>query len=139
MAMFSWKRVGKVVGVIVFIGVIVGGGYLAAISRKGQILIADWTKNNRENFLACEDLPFYAQVQKALTQHQDVVIKIEQIKGSKVIAREIKCKIIEGGNEFVKGDIEISYNSRAERRQIEELIGNNFFGIPWRGKQTINN
>lgn len=136
MKKFSWKRTGKVTAAAAAVLFLAAAGYAAVTSRTAKILWADLARDSRENFLSCEDLPFYPQVQKVLSLHQDEVLRIEKISGSKVSAREIKCRIIEGGAEYFKGDVEIAYPSRASRRQIAKLIGDNFFGIPWRGVES---
>lgn len=131
---FSWLRIVKITGVILIIAAVLGGGYAVATSRKGKIIMASWTADNREHFLPCEDLPFYTQVKKALREHGDVAETIGKISGAEVQAREIKCQIVPGGMEYIKGDIGIYYSSHDQREQIEKLIGDNFFGIPWTGK-----
>ena len=135
---FSWLRIGKVIGVIVIIAAVFGAGWAAVTSRKGKIVWASWSRNAREHFLPCEDLPFYPQVQKTLAEHKDAVEKIRELGGNNVRAEELRCKIWEGGYGYIKGDIAIDYQTRSQRKAIEKLLGDKFFGIPWEGMETNN-
>jgi len=72
-------------------------------------------------------------VEKSLKAHQDVVEQLKQAGATEIKGAEIKCKGFEDGLVFVKGEIEIHYNSHGQRVAIEKIIGDNFFGIAYRG------
>ena len=131
---FSFLRVNKILlGALVLIGVLVGGSFLAS-SRTVKIAWASIILDNREHYLDCYSLPFYPQVEKALADHADIVEKIQALGTEQVNAVQIKCKGWDGGIEFIKGDILIEYSTHNQRAAIEKLVGDNFFGIPYRGK-----
>jgi hypothetical protein len=136
-ARFSWKRIAKVAGVIAAIGVIVGGGYAVAISRPVKIAWASMASDRREHFLDCEHLPFFAQVEKVFSQHANVVAQVKVLPGVTSFEPEkVVCKIYEGGMIFIKGDAVLVYKGRATRKQAENIIGKDFFGMPYRGYES---
>jgi hypothetical protein len=131
---FSWLRIGKIVLIVlVLAGVLVGGWFLAT-SRPVKIAWASLMFDRRENYLDCYSLPFYPQVQKALNNHSDIVQKLKLAGGGQVTGEQIPCTGWAGGIQFIKGDIVISYQSRQQRQAVEKLIGDNFFGIAYRGE-----
>lgn len=130
---FSWKLVGKIILVVVIIGALLGTGYFLFNFRPAKIAFMSLVSDDHEHYLPCEELPFLAQVQKALNQHADVVNKLKELGAFEVSAVENKCPSL-GGFYFIKGDILIQYETHSQRLAIESLIGNNFFGIPWRGE-----
>lgn len=134
MKKFSLKRVLKIVVVILAIAALGVGGYALVTSRPAKIWLASTISDNRNDFLPCQQLPFYPQARKALDQHKDIVEKIKQAGAFDVAAEEIKCPSADGSFYFTKGDIVIQYDTHAQRIAIEKLIGDNFFGIPWRGE-----
>ena len=129
----SWKRVLKTVSLIVLASAAAGGVYFIVTFRPVKIAWASLVLDNREHFFTCEQLPFYPQVQKALSVHADVVANLKGAGAFEVKPNLIKCKNFEGGIEFMKGDIEIDYSTHQQRQAVEKLIGDNFFGIPYRG------
>ena len=131
---FSWKRIFKVLGIIIVPLAVILGIYFVVISRPAKILYASLFKNNREIFMDCQDLPFFQQVQKEMGLHSDVVEKIKNAGASKVEAIKINCLSSDKKYSFIKGNLLIVYHSRCQRSSIEKLIGDNFFGIPWRGE-----
>jgi hypothetical protein len=135
MEIFSWKRIFKIVGVIVLAGMIIAGAYLIVNLRPVKIAWASLFYDSRENFLDCENLPFYPLVQKAFAGHADVVSKIKAVPGvANFYPEQNRCKILEGGSEFFKGQAVLVYKSRKARSQAENIIGKDFFGIPYRGQ-----
>ncbi len=132
---FSWLRIGKIISVILIIAAIVAGIYFFANWRPVKIAWADLIHNRRETFLDCEELPFYPQVDKAFSQHQGIVNKVKAVSGVMGFApEELKCKIFDGGTEFIKGDVVLTYNSRAAKTETEKILGKDFFGIAYRGE-----
>ena len=64
-----------------------------------------------------------------MEEHKEVIQQIETIDpGFIMVYIDSSCP--------GKGSLVIEYPSHADRLQIEELIGDTFFGIPWKG---INN
>ncbi len=131
---FSWKRVAKVVGVIVGAAAVCAGVYFLVNYRPAKILYYSVVKDDREHFLPCEQLPFYPQVTRALARHQDMVAKLKNAGALEVLGQETNCASSAGGMYFIKGDILIQYHSRAQRSAIQKLLGDTFFGIPYRGE-----
>jgi hypothetical protein len=131
---FSWKRISKTVCIIVLIFSVVASVYFVLNLRPVKIRLASWFLDNREHYTPCEILPFLPQVKKELVKHADVVDKIKSLGAFDVSAHEIKCYMLDGKNYFPKGEIVISYGTHAQRKAIEKLIGDNFFGIPYRGE-----
>ncbi len=123
-------------GIIFFVSALGVGIYFGLNYRPNKIWLASAISNKREHFLACEELPFYPQVQKVFAQHQDAVLKVKDIEGVTDFRFEMMpCKIYEGGIQFIKGDAVLEYISREARSQAEKNIGQNFFGMPYRGIQ----
>ncbi len=131
---FSWKRILKTVGIIVLIFSLLASAYFVLNLRPVKIRLASWFLDNREHYMPCEILPFLPQVKKEMVKHADVVDKIKTLGAFDVSANEIKCYMLDGKNYFPKGEIVISYDTHAQRKAIEKLIGDNFFGIPYRGE-----
>lgn len=131
---FSWLRIAKMVLIVVLIIGAAAGLGVAAVSRPVRIAWASWVLDNHENYLGCYDLPFFPQVEKALSRHADVAEKLKQLGAYRVSAEKISCKGWDEGIELTKGDILIQYNTHAQRLAIEKQIGDNFFGIPYRGE-----
>lgn len=93
--------------------------------------------DKREHYTDCEHLPFYVSVQKAFSQHPEIVNKVRAIPGvMDFFPEENRCKIFEQGTQFIKGQAVLVYKSRSARKQAETLIGKDFFGIPYRGYQN---
>jgi hypothetical protein len=132
---FSWLRIGKVVLVVVLVAAAAAGVWLLVISRPVKIAWASVIHNRRENYLTCQEFPFFPQVQKAFAKHDDVVTKIKAIPGVMDFKPELdKCYNFTGGMEFYKGQAVLEYNSRAARDSAEKLIGKDFFSIPYIGE-----
>lgn len=110
------------------------GLYWLVNFRPAKIAWASLRYGNTEHFLACENLPFFVQVEKAMDDHADVVEKLKNTAGVKsVSAKEIRCSIVPGGIEFIKGEMLLEYENRTAQSGIRKLIGDNFFGISYRG------
>ena len=132
---FSWLRIGKIISIILIIAAIVAGIYFFANWRPVKIAWADLIHNRRETFLDCEELPFYPQVDKAFSQHPDIVNKVKAVPGvTGFVPEELKCKIFDGGTEFIKGDAVLTYSSRAAKTAAEKILGKDFFGLVYRGQ-----
>ena len=134
---FSWLRIGKIVLIVVIAAAVVGGIWLLVTSRPVKIAWASLINNRRENYLACEQLPFFPQVQKAFDQHQDVVNKVKAVPGIVDFKPELlKCVIFTGGTQFLKGDGVLEYKNRSARSAAEKIIGKDFYSMPYSGQPT---
>lgn len=132
---FSWLRIGKIILIIILAAVFAGGIWFAVISRPVKAAWASLVHNRRENYLTCEQLPFFPQVDKAFNEHRDIVNKVKAVPGVLDFKPELdSCYIFSGGTEFLKGQAALEYNSRAARTQAEKIIGKDFFGIPYHGE-----
>jgi hypothetical protein len=137
MVEFSWKRIFKIVGIIVLFGAVIGGVYFVMNLRQVKVAAADVLHDSRENYLDCEHMTFYMAVQKAFSKHPDTVNAVRAIPG--VInfrPEEIKCKLYDQGMLFVKGQAVLEYKDRAARTKAESLLGKDFFGVPYRGYEN---
>lgn len=93
--------------------------------------ISDVVYDNRVPYLRCEDLPEIAEVEQTIEVHQDVIKEIEAVHPGFIrvtIGSTVNHKDCPG-----RGYLVIEYASHADRMQIEALIGETFFGIPWMG------
>lgn len=93
-------------------------------------LIGRWVANtiydNRANFLSCDELPVLSEVKSVMEQHNQVIQEIKNIDSENIeITIDISCP--------GKGSLVIYYPSHNDRTQIEELLGDSFFGIPYAG------
>ena len=73
--------------------------------------------------VACEKLPTVEEVNQVLTDHPNEVRQISEIFLPPFI-ETFRC--------LGKEDILISYEIGKDRAQIKKIIGNNFFGVPYR-------
>ncbi|MDE2312171.1 MAG: hypothetical protein KGJ93_03770 [Patescibacteria group bacterium] len=120
-------------GLVLFI--LANAIYCLSYWPAAKIVWASVIHNRREHLVDCEHLPFFPQVQKAFSVHQDLTAKVLAINGVAGFEPEqLTCKIYDQGLEFIKGDVLLTYRSRAARAAAERLLGQNFFGIPYRGQ-----
>ncbi len=114
-----------VIIVLVLVGVLI-------CAEMGTHFIQKWISNvlydNRVPYLSCEEMPELADIEQTVAAHQDV---IEQIEG--IDPGFIRVYISDSEACPEKGILVIEYASHANREQIEALIGDTFFGIPWKG------
>jgi len=83
--------------------------------------------DNRNHYLACQQLPSEGQVRQFIGEHPDVIKKIEQINPG-FVGVEIDTSICPG-----KADILFWYGTHQERLLIEDMIAEEtFYGIPYR-------
>lgn len=91
--------------------------------------IAGTLYDNHANFMSCAELPSLSSVEQAMSEHQDLIQQIVDIRPDFInITIDSSCR--------GKGILVIEYASHADRIQIEKLIGDTFFGIPWKGINT---
>lgn len=132
---FSWLRIAKITGIIVFFGAVAAGVYFFVAWNPVKAAWASLVRNRRDVYLDCEHLPFNALVEKTFSKHSDIVDKVKAVPGVRGFApEEIRCRNYEGGIEFIKGDALLTYNSRAARTQAEAILGKDFFGMAYRGE-----
>lgn len=90
--------------------------------------ISDVVYDNRVPYLRCEELPSLTDAEQTVAAHQDVIEQIEAIHPGHIrvyVSSDSSCP--------EKGMLVIEYASHDDREQIEALIGETFFGIPWKG------
>ena len=88
--------------------------------------IASTIYDNRAIFLSCDELPDLSDVKSVMEQHNQVIEEIKNIDPENIeITIDNSCP--------GKGSLIIYYPSHNDRTQIEELLGDSFFGIPWKG------
>ncbi len=114
----------KVLILAVIITLIVGAIFLR---RPLQRFVMDVLTDNKELYLSCGELPTTEKVEATFTDHADTVQEINSIGNISIVHSE---------NCMGKSYVEIQYGSHGQRNQIEKIIGDTFFGIPWRGVNT---
>ncbi len=88
--------------------------------------VASTIYDNRANFLSCDELPDLSDVKSLMEQHNQLIQEIKNIDPENIeITIDNSCP--------GKGRLVIYYPSHNVRTQIEELLGDSFFGIPWKG------
>jgi hypothetical protein len=85
--------------------------------------------DNHANFLDCAELPSLSAVEQVVSEPQDLIQQIMDIRPDFInVTIDQSCP--------GKGILVIEYASHADRIQIEELIGDTFLGISWKGINT---
>ncbi len=82
--------------------------------------------DTRGHYLGCEELPTLSEVERVFAENKSVIEQIKQVNPG-FINVEINSPCPR------KGEILIEYPSHNDRIMIEKLIGDTFFGIPYRG------
>ena len=118
---------GRIIGITIF--VLLSILAVAEIrTRFVQRWISDLVYDNRVPNLRCAELPPLTEVEQTVAAHQDVIKQIEAIQPGHVRA------YVSGVSSCPdKGILVIEYASHSDRERIEALIGETFFGIPWKG------
>ena len=83
---------------------------------------------NQVPYLSCDEMPELVDIEQTVEAHQDVVEQIENIDPGFIRVYVSSSSSCPG-----KGILVIEYASHDDRMQIEALIGETFFGIPWKG------
>jgi hypothetical protein len=116
------------------IGLIIGGVVIVIVAfvivELTTHVIGKWVNStvydNRVHYVSCEKLPALSEVESLMEEHQDVIQQIEDIHpGFTKVNVDSSCP--------GKGSLVIEYASHEDRTQIEALIGDTFFGVPWKG------
>lgn len=132
---FSWLRIFRILGISILILAFITGIYLALQTKQFRIAYASIIHNNIEHFTDCYGLPFFPQVEKAMNEHMDIVDRLKSAGAISVTAEKLVCKGWDGGIELIKGDMLIQYKDGQSKSSIVNVIGDNFFGIPYRGEK----
>jgi len=83
--------------------------------------------DNRNHYLACQDLPSRIEVESIVEQHNAVIQQIGQVAPG-FVGVEIDSLTCAG-----KADLLIWYGTHEQRVAVEEIIdGDTFFGVPYR-------
>ena len=94
-------------------------------------LIHDWTASvlydNHVNNLSCQELPNLAETEQIVEEHQEVIQQIKNIRPNFIRV------YIDSSSCSGKGILVIEYASHEDRLLIEEIVGETFFGVPWKG------
>jgi hypothetical protein len=105
---------------------------LVSISALVVILEVDRIRETRDNliydsknhYLSCDKLPRLEEVERVVSEHQETVREIEQVKPGFIMFR------IDTRSCLGQSDIVIEYDSHRDRLLIEEIInGDTFFGV----------
>ena len=117
---FVFQRNKKWILLVVFIsGIILGGAIIFYRVIEPLLIIRQDSKR-----VPCDQLPSMSQAEQIYNEHLDTVEQIENISPSKVFVSLVeRCP--------GKGEVEIHYDTISTRRQIKDLIGDTFFGIPY--------
>ncbi len=122
----TYKGGGIVLGAMIILAALV---WVESTNHLIGRWVASTLYDNHPSFLSCAELPPLSSVEKVMSEHQDVIQQIVDIRPDFInVSIDPSCP--------GKGILVIVYASHADRIQIEELIGDTFFGIPWKGINT---
>jgi len=100
-------------------GIILGGAIIFYWVVEPLFIIGQDTKR-----VPCDQLPNMSQAEQIYNEHLDTVEEIENINPGNVFVSLVeRCP--------GKGEVEIHYDTMSTRKQIKDLIGDTFFGIPY--------
>ncbi len=118
--LFVFQYNKKWVLLFVFIsGIILGGAIIFYWVVEPLFIIGQDTKR-----VPCDQLPNMSQAEQIYNEHLDTVEQIENINPGNVFVSLVeRCP--------GKGEVEIHYDTMSTRKQIKDLIGDTFFGIPY--------
>jgi len=113
---------------VVILIILVAVVWIEAETHFLQNYISSAVYDNKIIYL-CEELPPLSEVERIVEENKEVIRQVESIDpGFISVYIDSSCP--------GKGSLVIEYPSHADRLRIEELIGDTFFGVPWKG---INN
>jgi hypothetical protein len=120
------RKIGLLLVVILII--LVAVVWIEAETHFLQNYISSAVYDNKIIYL-CEELPPLSEVERIVEENKEVIRQVESIDpGFISVYIDSSCP--------GKGSLVIEYPSHADRLRIDELIGDTFFGVPWKG---INN
>ncbi len=76
---------------------------------------------------ACDKLPAVTEVEKVMQEHQQTVDDIEELAQGVWISIASDTDRCPG-----KAHIQITYDTNERREKIKQMIGDSFFGIPYK-------
>lgn len=108
---------------ILFVGILILESQTKFLRKIYDEVIMD----NRNHYLACDQLPSEAEVRQVMETHQDVIKKIEQINPG-FVGVEMDTYTCPG-----RADILFWYGTHKDRLLIENILADDtFYGIPYR-------
>ena len=118
--LFVFQHNKKWVLLLVFISdIMLGGAIIFYWVVEPLLIIGQDTKR-----VPCDQLPDMSQAEQIYNEHLDTVEQIENINPGNVFVSLVeRCP--------GKGEVEIHYDTMSTRKQIKDLIGDTFFGIPY--------
>ena len=119
---------------IILIGALLLLAGLTLVEVKTQFVrrwIADVVYDNRAPQINCEALPGQDDIEAIMETHQNIIKQIEDINPG-----HIRVYMDSSDTCPEKYLLVIEYPSHANREQIEALIGDTFFGVPWEGRNV---
>lgn len=120
------KRMIIKIGLLVMVVIIIAGIGVEYKTQFFKKMIYSKLYDIRLHGVSSEDLPPLSEVERVVEEHQDVIKEIESINPGFI-------RVYIDSSYPGKGIIVIEYASNRDRLLIEELIGETFFGIPWKG------
>lgn len=115
-------------GLLVMAVVVIAGIGVEYKTRFLKRTIASVLHDARVHGVGCEGLPTLSEVERIVEEHQDAIEEIRNVHPG-----FIRVEVASPPGCPGKGEIYIEYPSHSDRVRIEELIGETFFGVPWRG------
>jgi hypothetical protein len=99
--------------------------------------ILDILTANKEHYLTCNELPDKTQVEEIFQKHNETIQQIKNLYPDRI---EISVNTYNSNSSFnnrklncpEKADIIILLQTNEQRKKIEEILGKDFFGIPYR-------
>lgn len=74
----------------------------------------------------CDELPSFQHAQNVMEENKETISYIEKLSPTNSTWLEIDSSRCQG-----KGEIIISYGNEQQRREIINVIGDTFFGVPY--------
>lgn len=125
----------KIIGTVLALLILGEGIFLLSNVVAVKIWFNRVAYNRIENYIDCEKLPFFPNVEKQFKNHKDVVASVKNIPGvADFYPEKIECKLYDQGLTFIKGDAVLTYKSRSARASAQQVLGKDFFSIPYRGE-----
>ena len=117
---------------LVLLILVVAAGASAGLFEIRSRFFSKWftgvVYDDRVHYLSCAELPPVADVEQALRDHPDTVDQIIEITGD-----PFSIQPSNGDRDCTEtGDILITHCCRDVRAKVEQLLGDTFFGIPYR-------
>jgi hypothetical protein len=123
--MFRLRKLGLLflTGIIIFAALV----WIESNTHLLHNWIASVLYDNHVNNLSCQKSPNLSEAEQILEEHQEVIQQIENIHPGFIWV------YIDSSSCSGKGILVIEYASHEDRLLIEEIVGETFFGVPWKG------